>query len=157
MSACNYCNGTGEIPQPPHNYPTECRCCHGTGKEPPPSADLNLSQFEGMTARITEYLCVGGMWNPELMEHDKVRDLLVEMRAAVPSLIAEVKRQAQQIAELERDRERMDWLQANPPDGHNVSYFNVPSGKYWWVFGTPKSYTDVRAAIDAAMQTNPEP
>ena len=30
--------------------------------------------------RITQYLCVGGLVNPEMMEHDKVRDLLLDVR-----------------------------------------------------------------------------
>ena len=29
---------------------------------------------------ITEYLEVGGLFNPECMEHNKVRDLLIECR-----------------------------------------------------------------------------
>jgi hypothetical protein len=29
---------------------------------------------------ITEYLSVGGLFNPEFMEHDKVRDLLIACR-----------------------------------------------------------------------------
>lgn len=35
-----------------------------------------------LSDRITQYLSVGGLWNPELMEHDKVRDLLIECRSA---------------------------------------------------------------------------
>lgn len=31
--------------------------------------------------RITEYLASGGLFNPELMEHKKVRDLLTDARA----------------------------------------------------------------------------
>jgi hypothetical protein len=30
--------------------------------------------------RITDYLESGGTWNPESMEHDKVRDLLIDCR-----------------------------------------------------------------------------
>jgi hypothetical protein len=33
-----------------------------------------------MIYRITEYLEVGGLFNPEMMEHDKVRDLIMECR-----------------------------------------------------------------------------
>ena len=32
---------------------------------------------------ITEYLSVGGLFNPELMEHEKVRDLLIECRTEI--------------------------------------------------------------------------
>lgn len=30
--------------------------------------------------RIREYLTLGGLFNPELMEHDKVRDLIMDCR-----------------------------------------------------------------------------
>ena len=30
--------------------------------------------------RINEYLEAGGLFNPELMDHEKVRDLLIEIR-----------------------------------------------------------------------------
>jgi hypothetical protein len=33
--------------------------------------------------RITEYLSLGGFFNPELMDHEKVRDLLIECRKAL--------------------------------------------------------------------------
>lgn len=39
-------------------------------------------------ARIREYLCVGGLWNPELMEHDKVRDMVMLCRDELEKLHA---------------------------------------------------------------------
>jgi hypothetical protein len=36
-----------------------------------------------LQAQITDYLAKGGLWNPEAMEHDKVRDLLRGCRAAM--------------------------------------------------------------------------
>lgn len=36
-----------------------------------------------LSERITEYLGNGGLFNPELMDHDKVRDLLIECRDAL--------------------------------------------------------------------------
>lgn len=33
-----------------------------------------------LAARITNYLANGGFWNPEMMEHDKVRELLMDCR-----------------------------------------------------------------------------
>lgn len=33
-----------------------------------------------LAARITNYLGNGGLWNPEMMDHDKVRDLLLDCR-----------------------------------------------------------------------------
>jgi hypothetical protein len=37
-------------------------------------------QIEYLIGRITEYLSAGGLFNPEFMEHQKVRDLLIECR-----------------------------------------------------------------------------
>ncbi len=50
-----------------------------------PEADQReLSKLTGeLVARITEYFAVGGMFNPELMEHEKVRDLLMDCRAGL--------------------------------------------------------------------------
>jgi hypothetical protein len=31
-----------------------------------------------VSERITDYLSAGGLFNPELMEHDKVRDLIID-------------------------------------------------------------------------------
>jgi hypothetical protein len=36
--------------------------------------------------RITQYLSIGGLFNPEHMDHDKVRDLLIDTRAAIYAL-----------------------------------------------------------------------
>jgi hypothetical protein len=36
---------------------------------------------EQIQDRIRNYLESGGLWNPEAMEHDKVRDLLMDVRA----------------------------------------------------------------------------
>lgn len=33
-----------------------------------------------ITGEITEYLSAGGLFNPEMMEHEKVRDLLIRVR-----------------------------------------------------------------------------
>lgn len=35
---------------------------------------------EQLIEEITHYLASGGLFNPELMEHDKVRDLLLNIR-----------------------------------------------------------------------------
>jgi hypothetical protein len=40
-------------------------------------------QAKQLVDRITEYLSVGGLFNPELMEHQKVRDLLIDCRKAL--------------------------------------------------------------------------
>ena len=46
--------------------------------------------MRGICLRITDYLVSGGMFNPELANHDAVRDLLVDareelMRANLPA------------------------------------------------------------------------
>jgi hypothetical protein len=40
-----------------------------------------------MIKQIDEYLSVGGLFNPEAMEHDKVRDLIIECRAEIEHLV----------------------------------------------------------------------
>lgn len=39
-------------------------------------------QVEGneLLSRIQNYLCNGGLFNPEMMEHEKVRDLIMDCR-----------------------------------------------------------------------------
>ena len=44
--------------------------------------------------KITEYLTAGGLFNPELMEHDKVRDLLIECRKELERMQEKCNRQA---------------------------------------------------------------
>ena len=47
-------------------------------------ARIELEKIE-LSGRITGYLVAGGLFNPELMEHDKVRDLLIDCRDALKS------------------------------------------------------------------------
>ena len=37
-------------------------------------------RIKELQGRITEYLSSGGLFNPEFMEHEKVRDLLLDIR-----------------------------------------------------------------------------
>jgi hypothetical protein len=50
---------------------------------------IRLAKDRLVPARITEYLSLGGLFNPELMEHDKVRDLLIDARDVVEILMRE--------------------------------------------------------------------
>ena len=50
------------------------KCLRSAIKHSTPPKNKELSD------RITEYLTKGGLCNPELMEHNKVRDLLIEIR-----------------------------------------------------------------------------
>ena len=38
---------------------------------------------DALTERITGYLTGGGLFNPEMANHDAVRDLLIDCRAAL--------------------------------------------------------------------------
>ena len=40
----------------------------------------DMAEFD---LRITDYLTKGGFFNPEAMEHEKVRDLLMDIRDAI--------------------------------------------------------------------------
>lgn len=40
---------------------------------------------EMLVSRANEYLQLGGLFNPEMMDHDKVRDLIIDMRDALAS------------------------------------------------------------------------
>ena len=40
---------------------------------------------DALADRITEYLSGGGLFNPELANHEAVRDLLIECRNALAS------------------------------------------------------------------------
>jgi hypothetical protein len=42
-------------------------------------------ELEKLRARINNYLASGGLFNPESMEHQKVRELLLECRDALVS------------------------------------------------------------------------
>ena len=36
--------------------------------------------------KVKEYLSVGGLFNPECMEHEKVRDLMIELQSEIKGL-----------------------------------------------------------------------
>lgn len=61
--------------------------------------------------QITQYLTAGGFFNPELMEHDKVLDLLIKCRD-----------------EITRLREELRWIPVTdqlPPDDTDVDFLCV--------------------------------
>jgi len=41
-----------------------------------------------LSNRISGYLISGGMWNPEMALHDRVRDLLIECREYIDGTLA---------------------------------------------------------------------
>lgn len=50
-------------------------------------ADGMKNPYAGLVARITNYLSNGGFFNPEAMEHDKVRTLLMDCRESFNDVI----------------------------------------------------------------------
>lgn len=62
----------------------------------PCTDDRRQKPNRDVPARITEYLSNGGLFNPELMDHEAVRDLLVDARDVVE--VFERKLSAQQSA-----------------------------------------------------------
>lgn len=50
---------------------------------PYPLADPRPVTATELLERINEYLSVGGLFNPEEMEHDKVRDLIMDCRSYI--------------------------------------------------------------------------
>ena len=78
-------------------------------------------------SRITAYLCCGGAFNPELANHDAVRDLIIDCRAELSALRA--------------DAQRYRWLRVN----------STQPAEGWSTHSNPESFD---AAIDAARLTN---
>ena len=93
--------------------------------------------------QITEYLSVGGLFNPEIMnqtQHEAVRDTLIKARDDIQSLEREN-------AALRADKERLDWLSQT-----KCAYYY--EGQCCWRINEDKN-TDgdtLRAAIDTARK-----
>jgi hypothetical protein len=49
--------------------------------------------------RLTEYLLHGGLYNPELMQHDKVRDLLIDCRDEIAAEIEQLREAIRSLAD----------------------------------------------------------
>lgn len=79
---CNPCDGAGN---------EECR------KPVPPSPDADL------VARATAYLTGGGLFNPELANHDAVRNLIIDCRDAIERLTREINLSRQYAAGKDAD------------------------------------------------------
>lgn len=62
-----------------------------------------------LTALVNNYLSNGGFFNPELMEHDKVRDMVIALRDEIERLVID---QAEYEEEIDRLNERIDRLEA---------------------------------------------
>lgn len=112
---------------------------------------LNIGQQasrENILGRISDYLGNGGYFNPEQMDHEKVRDLIMACR--------------DELAALEKDRRRLDWLEEqnaclrfDAEDEGSLPYAAVflptlEGGKS--TYRVAARGIDYREAIDAAMR-----
>jgi hypothetical protein len=76
-----------------------------------------------LVERITEYLALGGLFNPELMEHGQVKALLIDCRAALAVVAEEPPTLAERIAapgfkdEVEKARALLDARDAGWNEG----------------------------------------
>jgi hypothetical protein len=71
---------------------------------------------QALAERITAYLAGGGLFNPEMADHDAVRDLLIDCRAALEASVEPATRQAQEgpskaLGELLMARDRASYPQ----------------------------------------------
>jgi hypothetical protein len=57
--------------------------------------------------RITEYLTAGGLFNPEYMDHNAVRDLLMDCRDRIEALEAALRNARARYVELD-DKEAVE-------------------------------------------------
>ena len=103
--------------------------------------------------QITEYLSVGGLFNPEVMnqtQHEAVRYTLINARDDIQQLEREnaalkeaLDAQMKYQRELRADRDRLDWLLSHK--GRNWVFRTLERGE--WI----ESMGDVRGFVDAAM------
>lgn len=45
--------------------------------------------FRHVPERVSHYLSTGGLWNPEMADHDEVRNMLIDARDVIEMLIRE--------------------------------------------------------------------
>lgn len=65
-----------------------------------------MSDFPDPIPLVDEYLAHGGLFNPECMEHNKVRDLLLSLRAELVTSrakVAELEKELSEVTHLLRD------------------------------------------------------
>ena len=104
--------------------------------------------------KITEYLALGGLVNPELMDHQKVRDLMMEIRDYLrikPDEFTEVidssiedEYEFSELIELEDWKESVKFGAFIPDDGDG--YYVVDGKKtsvYVWEHPAPEGTTHV--------------
>jgi hypothetical protein len=64
-----------------------------------------MSLSQELRQRVRDYLGNGGLFNPELMEHDKVRSLLLDVADALDAQEAEIARLRDEVAAAEEQKD----------------------------------------------------
>lgn len=71
--------------------------------------------------RIQNYLENGGLFNPEAMEHDKVRDMILEVREYLYSLQEGGKRKARAVSGASINTRRLSSVSKSPSEDPHAS------------------------------------
>lgn len=75
--------------------------------------------FKTLPDKITEYLTAGGLFNPEEMDHDKVRDLLIECRDKLTQPLIDLT--PKEITDIE---DEIDWSDIDWSDKSTIEFYN---------------------------------
>lgn len=81
MQQCNYCDEFYPWPIDLHHTQEECQ--NNLAAARAQNYQHADAQPTPLVDRINIYLATGGLWNPELANHDAVRDLLIDCRNAL--------------------------------------------------------------------------
>jgi hypothetical protein len=61
--------------------------------------------FRHVPERVSHYLSTGGLWNPEMADHDEVRNMLIDARDVIEMLIREREHTGYEILRLQLTNE----------------------------------------------------
>lgn len=85
-------------------------------------AQVGTGKAKELESRITNYLSNGGLFNPEMMGHDKVRDLLMDCRDYISKTQALVEQEKEEYLRYESER-----IQARQAEVERLE----SNAKYW--------------------------
>lgn len=80
---------------------------------------LTPERIAEIRERATEYLSSGGLFNPEMMEHNKVRNLIMDSRDALDAQAAEIERLREALEDVTANPRAMAILERYAPETHN--------------------------------------
>jgi hypothetical protein len=63
--------------------------------------------FRQVPERVSHYLSTGGLWNPELADHDEVRNMLIDARDVIEMLIREREHTGYEMRRLQMQNEHL--------------------------------------------------